>query len=139
MPGTGCDVSSTYEIWTSSLGVHNGSPNGDPVFALLTPAVFDPITMMMPSNHALKILTETAFPGVFRGCKRETYFGPIYFRNAGGPTTYHTDAYGNVQANGPLTQFVSQHNDIGIPLSQDQGQFKQLSFGNCGPGLGLGN
>lgn len=139
LPGTGCQISNTYEIWTSVLGVHNGSPNGDPVTAILTPAVFDPITLMDPRNHTLRLFTSASFPGEFFGCKRETYYGPIYWRNAGGPTTYQTDAYGVVTPGGPLTQRVSAHSVIGPNLSQDQGQFKQYGPFHCGPGLGLGN
>ncbi len=139
LPGTGCQVSSTYEIWTSSLGVKNGSPNGDPVTALLTPAVFDPITLMDPRNHALRLFTSASFPGTFLGCKREAYYGPVYWRNAGGPTTYQTDAYGVVTPGGPLTQRVSAHSVIGPNLSQDQGQFKQFGPNHCSSSLGLGN
>ena len=39
---------------------------------------------------------------------------------------------------GPLKQEISKHSDIGIPMSQDQTQFK-LHVSQCVPGLGLKN
>jgi hypothetical protein len=138
LPGSGCDTASTYEIWSSTLRVISGSANGNPVEAIITPAVFDPILLMDPSNPTRKLFTGTFFSGDFLGCKREAYHGPVYWRNASGSTTYQTDAYGVVTPGGPLRQEVSRHDAIGIPFTQDQGQFKQPA-NSCAPGLSLAN
>jgi hypothetical protein len=141
LPNTGCNVDSPYEIWAFKLAI------GDKLTAILSMAVFDPITVMNPADHTQLIYTtdafaarrnEAPFMGDFKGCDREAYNGPVYWYNANGATVYQTDAYGNITANGGLRQEISRHNDLGILMSQDQNQFK-LRRDTCAPGLGLTN
>ncbi len=130
--GAGCDVESVYEIWSMSLNIANR------VTVNVSTAAFDPITTMNPADMTQLIYTYTQYPGDYHGCNRESYHGPVYWYNANGPTVYYTDAFGARVTNGPLKQEISKHSDIGIPMSQDQTQFK-LHAPQCVPGLGLKN
>jgi hypothetical protein len=130
--GSGCDLDSLYEIWQFQLKI------GDKLTIIASTAVFDPITLMNPVDHTLLIYTSSHYPGDYHGCRREAYFGPVYWRNGNGPTVYNTNAYGNIVAGGQLRQEISAHSDIGIPMSPDQTQFK-LNTSQCVPGLGLKN
>jgi hypothetical protein len=132
--GAGCD--STYEIWTFKLHLH------DRLEVVLSTAAFDPVTVLNPTdpNKPVRLETEYDRPGA-RGCDRESYHGPVYWYNATGSTLFFTDAMGmpsQALAPGALEQFVSNHADIGIPMSDDQTQFK-LRSAHCAPGLGFGN
>ncbi len=138
IPGAGCDTDSLYEIWAIRFTV------GDRLELLVSTAVFDPITVMNPLDlteliYAADVPAFSSFGGEFHGCDREAYHGPIYWRNAGGSTTYRTDAYGQISANGVFEQVVSVHNVIGPAMTNDGlTQFKMReSF--CAAGLGLGN
>jgi hypothetical protein len=130
--GLGCDLESLYEIWAFTLNI------GDKLTVIASTAVFDPITLFNPANPTQLLLTSTSYPGDYHGCNREAYFGPVYWRNASGPTVYQTNAYGNLMAGGPLRQEISAHNANGIAMSPDQTQFK-LHTSQCVPGLGLKN
>jgi hypothetical protein len=137
LPGTGCNTDSLYEIWGINLRI------GSRLSVLVSVAVFDPITIMDPSNHSRLIYTADVpefkpFGNAFYSCSREAYHGPIYWKNAGGSTTYHTDPYGNIDPNGAFVQTFSAVNDIGIPMSNDQTQFKKRS-NHCAAGLSIHN
>lgn len=146
VPGTtSCVPQSDYEIWIMHFTVMAADGKTPIVTALGSPAVFDPISLFnpldVPGVHPLWLTKDFAaqLPKVFglgpwKGCKREAYVGPIYWYNkASEQTVFQTDAYGHVQAGGPLTQSVSLHSDIGIAMttdfgiSPDQTQFKLLS------------
>lgn len=143
----GCKVDSSYEIWENVLKINN---KGQTVAqAVASTAVFDPITVRDPNDQAKVVYVnspdaKTLFKfndsrDDYRGCGRESYFGPIYWYNSGSSTTYYTDAYGNVVANGPLKQQISQHNTVNFAASSDgQSQFKFVQD-FCAPGLGLKN
>jgi hypothetical protein len=130
--GSGCDVGSLYEIWAIALTI------AGKVTVNVSTAAFDPITVMNPLETSELVYTSRDYPGDYHGCDRESYHGPVYWYNAAGPVTYRTDAYGNPVASGGLIQRISQHNDIGIPMSQNQTQFK-LHKPQCVAGLGLLN
>lgn len=130
--GSGCDVGSLYEIWAIALNI------AGKVTVNVSTAAFDPITIMNPAAMDQLVYTSTDYPGVYHGCDREGYHGPVYWYNANGPVTYRTDAYGNPVSSGGLIQRISRHNDIGILMSQDQTQFK-LHKPQCVSGLGLLN
>ncbi len=132
VPGMGCPVQSLYEIWLFSLKI------GDKVTALASTAVFDPISVMNPSNQDELKLTDSFFSGSHRGCVQEAYHGPVYWYNSGGSTTYYTDAYGKIASGGPLKQEISAHSDIGIKMNQDQSQFK-YKRSKCGAGIDIKN
>lgn len=137
LPSTGCDVTSLYEIWGISLRI------GAKLNAMVSVAVFDPITVMDPSDHGRLVYTADVpafkvFGSEFHSCDREAYHGPIYWRNGGGATSYRTDPYGNMDPNGAFVQRFSADDDIGIPMSNDQSLFKARSK-NCAVGLGLAN
>jgi hypothetical protein len=140
LPGTGCDVGSLYEIWQFVLPIR--FPDGTEVLrAHASTAVFDPITVMDPADRTRLVRTGDAFPqwGTGRGCDREAYHGPVYWYNRlGSTTTYRTDAFGVIRPDGALTQTVSRHDAIGIPMTADQSLFK-LHRPTCGAGLGLKN
>jgi hypothetical protein len=75
------------------------------------------------------------------GCDRESYHGPVYWYDAAGPIRFWTDAMGEPVAAGSIgaiEQFVSAHDDIGIPMNQTQSQMK-LHRSTCAPGLGTRN
>src|SRR5579859_2311826 len=142
LPGTGCNVTSLYEIWGMRFDV--GGPNWPNTKATVfaATAAFGPITLLDPNSlpgQRPLLYSNSYFPsGPFFGCDRETYHGPVYWYNATGPTTYLTDAYGNLSASGPFVQQVSNNNNLGIPMNQDQTQMKlRTSF--CAAGLGLKN
>lgn len=128
--GQPCRINSAYEIWSTMQSVQF---QGREVYrAFATPAVFDPITVFNPANP-----TEVVYawdPRVaavknfndnwsyFRGCSRESYAQPGYWYNAGGQTTYTTDAMGQeVAANDPaaLLQEISRSNSVGSPATTD--------------------
>jgi hypothetical protein len=142
VPGMGCDPDSLYEIWGFELSI------GDKVTVIVATAAFDPITVLDPANptrlvytvdaFAERARTDAIFRGPFHGCDREGYHGPVYWYNAGGPTVYYTNAYGNIVPGGALRQEISAHSAIGIPMSPDQTAFK-LRRSHCAPGLGLKN
>jgi hypothetical protein len=140
-PGTGCAVTSLYEIWAVALNV------GGRGVVNASFAAFDPITVMNPSDHTRLLYTSGLFPqygsvgypaGSFHGCDREAYAGPNYFSNPNGPTTFTTDAFG--KPGGTIQQFVSRHNDLGVRMTTDGTQFQaKLGSRACGPGLQLAN
>lgn len=125
-----CAANSTYEIWGLKLDLSNNGQSGATIH--VAAAAFDTQTGITPSTGA-------AFATGLLGCDREAYHGPVYWYNRSGPLTFRTDAYGNRQADGPLEQYVSQHNDIGIPMSNDQTQFKKRPPSYCAPGLAVPN
>lgn len=153
LPGTGCEVTSPYEIWSGDLLIRK--PNGQEVLkAFVTMAVFDTITTMDPADKTRLIYTtdafasrlnEAPFMGGFHGCDRENYHTAPYWYNANGPTVYFTDAFGNSLAEGApgaLRQEVSAHSQIGIGMATRSdgtlNQFKERTD-YCGAGLGLKN
>ncbi len=159
--GLGCKVDSAYEIWQSTFNVSN---QGNSVAtAIAISAVFDPITVMDPSDLTKAIptwdpITDTQIfkfnddHSGYRGCDRESYVGPMQWSNRTGSATYYTDVYGNVVNGGPIKQTISLSDtkDAGA-LTQfgslimtykggndPQSQFKyHQAF--CEPGLGLKN
>jgi hypothetical protein len=135
-PPSVCPTDSFYEIWAETLRIRNGS--SDLASVSVSTAVFDPITVFNPSDPSQLLYTSDIFGGGYGGCDREAYHGPVFWYNKTGPTSYQTDAYGQVQAGGPLRQQISNHSDIGIPFTSDQSQFK-FRKSQCVPGLGLSN
>lgn len=137
VPGVGCDADgSLYEIWQFTLDVGRAT-------IIASTAVFDPITVLDPYDPGTAVLTMSAYPqfGMLYGCNREAYFGPVYWYNRNGSTTFWTDAMGMpVPSNavGAIQQYVSAHNDIGIPMNQNQTQMK-FHRSSCAPGLGTKN
>lgn len=145
--GYGCKVTSPYEIWAIKLRITN---NGEALAeANFSTAVFDPISVMDPAD--LTILVYVWDPQAnqifqfndsrdwFRGCKRESYQGPIFWYNAAKPTTYYTDAYGKVVNNGPLKQYISSDSIVNYIATNDgQTQFK-LKSDNCAQSIGIHN
>ena len=125
-----CAANSTYEIWGLQLDLSNDGQMGANVH--VAAAAFDTGTGITPS-------TGVSFATGLLGCDREAYHGPVYWYNQNGPVEFRTDAYGRPDANGPLVQFVSRHSAIGIPFSNDQGQFKLRPASYCAPGLALPN
>lgn len=154
LPGTGCEVTSPYEIWSGSFDVRNTA--GRLVYrAFVTMAVFDTITTLNPFDLTELIYTEDAFAtrrneapfmGDFRGCDRENYHSAGNWYNASGPTVYYTDAFGNPLAQGAagaLRQEVGNYSAETILISQRAGeaglnQFKERDY-YCGAGLGVKN
>jgi hypothetical protein len=125
-----CTLGSAYEIWSTTQSVRY--QGRDVYTAFATPAVFDPITVLNPANPAelvyawdprvaaIKRFTDDW--SHFRGCDRESYAQPGYWRNAGGPTTFYTDAMGNeVPASDPnaLVQQIAAIDSIGAPATND--------------------
>lgn len=125
-----CKLGSAYEIWSTTQAVRY--QGRDVYTAFATPAVFDPITVLNPANPAelvyawdarvaaIKLFTDDW--SHFRGCDRESYAQPGYWRNAGGPTTFYTDAMGNeVPASDPnaLVQQIAAVDSIGAPATSD--------------------
>lgn len=128
----GCYDNSPYEIWAFTFKiVHPDDPYQgitEVRWAVSGPGVaaFDPITTRDPADNTRLIYTQSIFDPAnpadpegttasYRGCKREVYGGPVYWNNAGKPTTYYTDAYGTVVAvqqpgPGKIAQFVSASN-----------------------------
>lgn len=125
-----CAANSTYEIWGLKLDLSNNGQQGATIH--VAAAAFDTQTGISPSTGA-------AFATGLLGCDREAYHGPVYWYNRFGPTTFRTDAYGAIAANGPLEQYVSNHNDIGILFSNDQGQFKKRPASYCNAALAVPN
>jgi hypothetical protein len=131
-----CRLGSGYEIWSTSQAVRSGGREIYRSFA--TPAVFDPITVINPSNVGeLVYIWDSRMNAVkefnddwsgFRGCQRESYAQPGYWYNSGGPTTYYTDPMGNqVASSSPfaLAQVISASASIGSPATTDGlGAFK---------------
>lgn len=125
-----CRLSSAYEIWSTTQSVMY---QGRAVYtAFATPAVFDPITVLNPASPselvyawdprvAASKLFADDWSG-FRGCDRESYAQPGYWRNAGGPSTFYTDALGQqVAASDPraLVQQVAAVESVGAPATRD--------------------
>lgn len=111
-----------YEIWNN---VHfNVAYPGDfyndafneTLYAEIASALFDPITTRDPADNSRLLYTSqvqgqpedplSAQSG-YRGCRREIYSGPNYFRNAGQPTAIRTDVMGHYDPSGPLLQRIS--------------------------------
>lgn len=147
-----CKLASAYEIWGTTQSVRYQGRSVYTAFA--TPAVFDPITVLNPANPtelvyawdprvaAIKLFADDW--SSFRGCDRESYAQPGYWRNAGGPTTFYTDAMGNeVSASDPnaLVQQVAAVDSIGAPATNDGlVQFKmRRSYCQQRASLGLKN
>jgi hypothetical protein len=144
----GCNDS--YEIWSgaSFQVIHPDDPFTDVfqtrVTMTFTPAVFDPITTRDPRDNNVLIYTQRVRgdnrnvdpfspQADYRGCTREAYYGPNYWRNAGRTTVYYTDAFGNVNRAGldaahPFKQV------LGAVNSTNNEQFK-LPSEFCLPGV----
>lgn len=131
VPGL-CATDSLYEIWAIRLHVGKAEVN-------VSTAVFDPITVMDPADPSRLLYTSALYPQFFGndtlGCRREAYSGPVYYYNRSGPTSFRTDAYGNLAADGPLVQFVSQHDDLGVPMTSDGLSQAKLKSTSCSSGL----
>jgi hypothetical protein len=133
----GCN--DAYEIWSAATlqVIHPDDPFTDVfqtrVTMTFTPAVFDPITTRDPRDNNVLLFTQRVRgnPAIdpfspqatYRGCDREAYYGPSYWRNTGRPTVYFTDVYGHVSRSGqdgahPLRQAV------GSVTSTNNEQFK---------------
>lgn len=125
-----CAANSTYEIWGLQLDLSENGSMGANIH--VAAAAFDTQTGITPSTGA-------AFATGLLGCDREAYHGPIYWYNRFGPAVFRTDAYGRYDPAGALEQYVSNHDDIGIPMSNDQGQFKLRPPSYCGAGLAVPN
>lgn len=147
-----CLLGSAYEIWSTTQSVRY---QGRTVYtAFATPAVFDPITVLNPANPTEVVYAWDARVAAvkrftddwshFRGCDRESYAQPGYWRNAGGPTTFYTDATGNeVPASDPnaLVQQIAAVDSVGAPATNDGlVQFKmRRSYCQQRASLGLKN
>lgn len=119
-----------YEIW-NSVKIQLFVPGNDDIandalhltlYASTSLAVFDPITTRDPADNTRVVYSQTVYEPTnpadplstaasFKGCARENYVGPNYVRNAGHPTTYYTDAYGNAVGTG-------QAPDAAHPIAQ---------------------
>lgn len=129
--GFGCLLDSPYEIWEDVLQIRNkGSVVAS---AIVSTAVFDPITSMDPADLSRTVYTwsDEAQQKIFkfndprnnyRGCNREAYSGPVNWYNRGASQTYYTDPYGNVVDGGVLKQEISA-----INTSQNTGYVNQFS------------
>lgn len=153
LQGTGCEVTSAYEIWLGALDIRNTA--GQRVYqAFVTMATFDPITTLDPANPTALIYTvdafanrrnEAPFMGEFHGCDRENYHSAGNWYNNSSVTVYYTDAFGNTLpqgATGALRQEVARFSGETIGISQRAdgtlNQFKQRDD-YCAAGLGLKN
>ena len=108
----GRKLGSRYQIWRTEGTVR--APGGEEYHPFANPAVFDPITVLNPASPSELVYAwdprVTPIRGVpthdwstGRGCDRESYAQPGYWYNAGGPTTYYTDAMGqSMAASNPL-------------------------------------
>ncbi len=156
--GLGCKLDSPYEIWLDTLSIVN---KGNPVAtAVVSTAVFDPITVMDPADKTKLIYSwdPLARSQIFkfnddrtqdRGCVREAYTGPLMWYNKGKSQTYYTDVYGNVVDGGVVKQTISSANtsdagsltQYGGLILATSGSFVQFKYqeSTCAPGLGLKN
>jgi hypothetical protein len=143
----GCTVDSAYEIWQEQLTVLDTTGNMR-ASAIVSTGVFDPITVMEPSNHQVPIyiwdpLAQSIFRFAdnrsgYRGCNRESYHGPVTWYNPSGTTNFMTDGYGREVAGGTLRQSISNGNG-NFPMTNDgQTQFK-FRKSQCAAGLGIAN
>jgi hypothetical protein len=139
----GCNDS--YEIWPAVLKIiHPDDPytGVNEVRAAFVGAVaaFDPITTRDPANPTRLLYTQDyRAPGVaaispsatYRGCERESYDGPLYWRNYG-PTEYWTDAYGKINTAGQ-----SAAHPIRQQISTYQGEREAFKYRQnfCSPGV----
>lgn len=134
----GCRVSSLYEIWKFQVRI------GGKLSGSVATAVFDPILVRDPQDNNRKVYTADIygrqfFGGKYNGCIRESYHGPFIWSNANSPTTFYTDAHGQLTPNGPVKQIVSAHSFKNYYASTDGNtQFKRKAS-QCGSGLGLVN
>lgn len=127
LPGL-CGTTSPYEIWAVKLNV-GGKTSVNASFA-----AFDPITIMDPANPTRLLAMGDYYPqyGAGLGCKREAYSGPVYYSNSSGPTSFRTNAFGQLDPNGPITQYVSLHNDLGVMMTTDRTQTQaKLGSNSC--------
>lgn len=109
----GCVTQSPYEIWAMVIEFVG-------VTAHFSPSVFDPATMMDPNNPMLLIRTAEGF----NGCKREFYFGPVFWPDSDfGPVTSGLGYIATYKSGDP---------------SQPQSQFKLLR-NYCATGVGPTN
>ena len=149
-----CRLSSAYEIWSTQQMVRNSS--GREVYrSFATPAVFDPVTVLNPSNPTERVyawdsrLTAVkTYPADnwsdHRGCDRENYAQPGVWNNRNGQTVYYTDPTGNpVAPSHPyaLRQEISASQSTGAPATTDGlVQFKmRRDYCERKSGLGLKN
>jgi hypothetical protein len=159
--GFGCKLDSAYEIWENKLNIVN---KGNSVaMAITSTAVFDPITVMNPTDltKAIPVWDPQADSQIFkfndsregyRGCERESYTGPLMWFNANGAQVYYTDVYGNVVNNGPIKQYISNINTEragtltqfgGLIMAYKGGTDPQTQFkyrnSSCVSGIGVKN
>lgn len=137
-----CGIDSPYEIWTGHATILGLARQ------IVTPAVFDPITVMNRSNPSElvyawdpRVLVTRNHDGDswagFRGCNRESYAQmPTYF--AAGFRDVGTNAMGN--APGPFRQVLySPTATSDIRGSDDGNHAFKIRRNHCVPGLGLKN
>lgn len=135
-----------YEIW-NNVNFRIKHPD-DPfsgemevrAFLSMSAAVFDPVTTRDPANNDRLLYSQDYYrPGSgvdplstaadFRGCKREMYGGPSYWNNAGRPTTYWTDVFGNVQP-GPGPGLILQEISA---VKSTSGEVLKIVMDSCEP------
>lgn len=144
-----CKLNSFYEIWTTQQSVMAGTR--EVYRAVATPAVFDVLTVLNPANPSetvyawdRRVDAILRFPGNdrswHRGCDRESYAQPGSWHNAGGRTTYITDAMGKPSTSSNplhLVQEISAHEIVGVAASSDGNSAFKRRVNYCGQG-GLG-
>jgi hypothetical protein len=128
----------TYEIWPIQFQIiHPDDPYTGALETRLTiggaVAAFDPVLTRDPADNSRVVYTlqarqpnSTVDPlspqSRYRGCEREFYAGPIYWRNTGQPTVYYTDPHGHVKP-GPGPGLIEQR--VSATTSTDNLQVKR--------------
>lgn len=145
-----------YEIWGGHFSVRYPDEFDElfqsRAYVQLVPALFDPVTTLDPTDmHQVVYTADIVYPGQFdplsqqspfRGCRMETYQGPLSINNRNSPVKYITDVYGVIQEDaiegdpGTLVQYVSAVRVDGAAAnaSQNGTQFKK-EFDFCSPFL----
>ena len=138
-----------YEIWQFKFSL-SGFPNEftdefhSRLWASGAVAAFDPITTRNPQDHSQLRYTDIvrgtgqdpmSASAVYKGCRREAYFGPNYFQNSGKPTVYYSDVYGKVNpsATAPSAAFPLRQ-EVAAVSSTNNRQFK-YEQNHCSPGV----
>ena len=135
-PDALCPKDQSYEIWSVKYSILTGPQSWDWTEINFSMAVFDPVTVLDASGKGIK---PNPVQGA-GGCRRETYFGSVFLRSAGGE--YFTDIFGaKVARTNPkaVRQFVSAGQGV-IQINSDPGTasvYKTQETSYCTPFLKL--
>lgn len=155
-PKASSDVWGVYENWQAEstitgpdgkakasfdpwFGVRNPSRVGSGSDGVPTASLYTSATNAYPWSTMDGPLEQQDPASPFNGAQRDVYVHNTTVANAGGPTTWYTDAYGNNASDKPFAgsvkQYVSATSNTGLPELERRAYGFSTDYGSKGSGV----